>query len=32
MTKMIAKCTQQKELIDDSMNWAQSEIESFTRS
>jgi hypothetical protein len=32
MTKMIGKCTRQKESIDDSMNWAQSEIESFMRS
>ena len=32
MTKMIAKCSRQKESIEDSMNWAQSEIEGFMRS
>jgi hypothetical protein len=32
MTKMIAKCTQQKQSIDDAMNWAQAEIEGFLRS
>jgi hypothetical protein len=32
MTKMIAKCTQQKQSIDAAMNWAESEIEGFMRS
>jgi ABC-type glycerol-3-phosphate transport system substrate-binding protein len=32
MTKMIAKCTQQKQSIDDAMSWAQAEIEGFLRS
>ena len=32
MTKMIAKCSRQNGSIDDSMNWAQSEIEGFMRS
>ena len=31
MTKMIAMCTQLKKSIDDSMNWAESEIEGFMR-
>jgi ABC-type glycerol-3-phosphate transport system substrate-binding protein len=31
MTKMIAKCTQQKQSVKDAMAWAESEIEGFLR-